>query len=124
MTIAEIARLEALLETATSGEWNPEDVYSGEYTLRVEDCHLIAAMKNALPELLKAARSEAVATAALRELVRLKDLHDHIEGIAFETMDEYRAAVVEYNAKKPRAWGAAREAIESSPSTPKEVSRG
>ena len=54
MTIAEIARLEALLETATSGEWNPEDVYSGEYTLRVEDCHLIAAMKNALPELLKA----------------------------------------------------------------------
>ena len=47
----------------------------------------------------------------LRELVRLKDLHDRIECIAFETMDEYRAAVTEYNQKKPAAWAAARKSL-------------
>lgn len=47
----------------------------------------------------------------LRELVRLKELHDYIEAIAFDTMDEYRAAVQEYNREKPKAWGAARDVL-------------
>lgn len=59
------------------------------------------------------ARPEAGAINALRELVRLKDIHDRIEAIAFETMPEYRAAVQEYNANKPKAWGAARECTEA-----------
>lgn len=58
------------------------------------------------------------ASNALRELVRLKDIHDHIEAVAFETMDEYRAAVQEYNKCKPKAWAAARIAIEPPENAP------
>lgn len=44
---------------------------------------------------------------ALRELVRLKDLHDAIEAHDFATWDGYRAAVEHYRMFKPKAWEAA-----------------
>ena len=71
MTAAEIARLEALLEKATPGEWTADDEGEGvfvltdrigeliqydSYSFSESDAALIAAMKNALPALLKAAR--------------------------------------------------------------------
>ena len=132
MTVAEIARLEALLEKASSGEgdwgageygscdlvaYNGEDVVGIAVVRNEARIALIAAMKNALPELLKLARDGE----------RLHRLMEHattieVDGADYVTFSinwNYTQLLPDYNEDEPDS--ALRAAIDDAM---KEASRG
>lgn len=68
----------------------------------------VACMKHDLTHALACGYCEKELREALRELVRLKDLHDRIENFAFATRAHVIEARANYDHDKPLAWERAR----------------